>query len=111
MTFILIIVYVILLSLLSFLFVRLVIKNQMKRDLLFYVLVNYILSFSFLIFLFYFKDYIISFINIFFLLLNSIFMNYELKNTYDKYTLFSIPYFIYILFIFFIMFDLLLVNL
>ena len=111
MVFILIIVYIILLSLLSFLFIRLVVKNQMKRNLLFYVLVNYILSFSFLIFLFHFKDYILSFINILFLLLNSIFLTYELKNTYDKYKLLSIPYSIYILFIFFIMFDLLLMNL
>ena len=111
MVFLLIIVYIILLSLLSFLFIRLVIKNQMKRDLLFFVLSNYILSFSFLVFLFYFKDYVISFLNILFLLLNSIFLTYELKSTYDKYRLFSIPYFIYILIIFFIMFDLLLMNL
>lgn len=103
--------YVVVLSMLSFLFVRLVITKKMKRDLAFFVLANYILSFSFLVFFFYYKDIILSFVNIILLSLNSIFLHIEIKHTYDKYKLFSLPYLIYILVLFFIMFDLLLMNL
>ena len=108
---VLVFIYVIVLSMLSFLFLRLIISNKMKNDLCFFVITNFILSFSFLVFFFHYKDIVLSFVNILFLLFNTIFLNYEIKNTYDKYKLLSIPYLIYIICIFFIMFDLLLMNL
>ena len=107
----LILVYIVVLSLLSFLFIRLIVRKKMKQDLCFFVISNFILSFSFLVFFFYYEDIVFSFCNILFLLLNTIFLHYEIKNTYDKYKLLSIPYLIYIIFLFFIMFDLLLMNL
>lgn len=106
----LIIIYIIVLSLLSFLFCHIIINNNMKRDLSFFVIVNYILSFAFLIFLFYFRDYVFSLIIIVLLLINSIFTIYEIKLTYDKYKMLTIPYLIYLVFIFFILFDLVLMN-
>lgn len=107
----LLIIYLIVLSLLSFLFCHIIYERKMKNDLLFFVCCNFLLSFSFLLFLFYFQDYLFSLANIFLLLVNTIFLNYEIKNTYDKYKLLSIPYFIYVVFIFFIIFDLFLMNL
>lgn len=111
MIYILLIIYIIVLSLLTFLFCHIIHDSKMKNDLAFFVICNFILSFSFLIFFFYFQDYIFSFVNILLLLINTIFLNYEIKITYDKYKLLSIPYLIYIVFIFFIIFDLLLINL
>ena len=107
----LVVLYIIVLSLLSFLFLHIIYERKMKNDLLFFVCSNFILSFSFLVFLFYFQDFLFSLVNIFLLLINTIFLNFEIKNTYDKYKLLSIPYFIYIVFIFFIIFDLFLMNL
>ena len=111
MIYILLFFYVIVLSMLSFLFIKIIYERKMKNDLAFFVICNYILSFSFLIFFFYFKDIIFSFVNIMFLLCNTIFLCYELKQSYSKYKILSIPYLIYIAIIFFIMFDLFLMNL
>ena len=96
---ILVIIYLIVLLLISILFCRLIFEKKMKNDLVFFVISNFILSFSFLVFLFYYKDYLFSLVNMFFLLLNTIFLNYEIKITYDKYRLLSIPYLIYIVFL------------
>jgi len=111
MIYILLFFYVIVLSMLSFLFIKIIYERKMKNDLAFFVICNYILSFSFLIFFFYYKDIVFSFVNILFLLLNTIFLCYELKQSYSKYKLLSIPYLIYVSIIFFIMFDLFLMNL
>ena len=108
---ILIVLYFIVLCLISFLFCHIIYENNMKNDLLFFVLVNFILSFSFLVFLFYFKDYLFSLVNMFLLLINTIFLSYEIRLTYDKYKLLSIPYLIYIVFIFYLIIDLYLMNL
>lgn len=107
----LLITYLIVLLLLSILFCHLVYEKKMKNDLFFFVICNFILSFSFLLFFFYYQDYTFSLVNMFFLLLNTIFLSYEIKLTYDKYKLLSVPYFIYIVFIFFLIFDLFLMNL
>lgn len=107
----LIFIYITVLSLLSFLFIRLIKTKMMKSDLSFFVITNFILSFSFLVFLFYYKDYLFSLVNMFFLLLNTIFLSYEIKLTYDKYRLLSVPYLIYIVFLFYLMFDLYLMHL
>ena len=103
--------YVVVLLLLSFLFCHIIYEKKMKNDLFFFVLSNFILSFSFLIFFFYYKDYLFSLVNIFFLLVNTIFLSFEIRMTYDKYKLFSMPYLIYIVFIFYLIFDLFLMNL
>lgn len=103
--------YIIILSTLSYLFIKLIFQRKMNNDLAFFVICNYILSFTFLVFFFYFKDVLFSLVDIFFLLLNTIFICYELKNIYSKYNLLSIPYLIYIVFVFFILFDLFLMNL
>ncbi len=103
--------YIIVLFLLSFLFCHIIYEKKMKNDLFFFVISNFILSFSFLVLLFYYHDYLFSLINIFFLLINTIFLSFEIKLTYDKYRLFSIPYLIYIAFIFYLIFDLFLMNL
>lgn len=108
---VLIVSYLVVLLLLSFLFLRLIGQKKMKNDLFFFVISNFILSFSFLIFLFYYKDYLFSLVTIFFLLLNTIFLSFEIKMTYDKYSLLSIPYLIYIVFMFFLIFDLYLMHL
>lgn len=109
--FYLLIIYLIVLSLLTFLFCHIIHEHKMKNDLFFFVISNFILSFSFLIFLFYYNDYLFSLVNIFFLLLNTIFLSYEIKLTYDKYKILSIPYLIYIVFIFYLIIDLYLMNL
>jgi hypothetical protein len=107
----LIVIYLFVLSLLSFLFCHIIYENKMKNDLLFFVVTNFVLSFSFLVFLFYYKDYLLSLVNVFFLLLNTIFLSYELKFTYDSYRILSIPYLIYIVFLFYLIFDLYLMSL
>lgn len=104
-------IYLIVLFLLSFLFCHIIYEKKMKNDLFFFVISNFILSFSFLVFFFYYNDYLFSLVNMFFLLLNTIFLSYEIKMTYDKYKILSVPYLIYIVFIFYIIFDLYLMNL
>lgn len=104
-------IYIFVLFLLSFLFCHIIYERKMKKDLAFFVISNFILSFSFLVFFFYYEDFILSLANIFLLLINTIFLNYEIKLTYDKYKLFSVPYLIYIILLFFIIFDLFLMNL
>lgn len=111
MIYFLLISYIFVLTLLTFLFCHIIHENRMKNDLAFFVLCNYILSFSFLIFFFYYTDYLFSLVNILLLLLNTIFLNFEIKGTYDRYKLLSLPYLVYIVFIFFIIFDLFLFNL
>jgi len=108
---ILIIIYFVVLIMLSILFCHIIHENKMKNDLLFFVIVNFILSFSFVSFLFYFKDYLFSLVNMFLLLLNTVFLSYEIKKTYDKYKLLSVPYLIYIVFLFYLIIDLYLMNL
>lgn len=108
---VLVFVYFIVLSLISILFYRIINQKKMKNDLCFFVITNFILSFSFLVFLFYYKDYLLSLVNVFFLLLNTIFLSYELKFTYDSYRILSIPYLIYIVFLFYLIFDLYLMSL
>lgn len=104
------ILYIVILSFLSFLFCHLIKEKKMKNDLFFFVVCNFVLSFSFLIFFFYYQDYFFSLVNMFFLLLNTIFLSYEIKMTYDKYKLLSLPYLIYIVFIFYLILDLYLMN-
>lgn len=106
----LLIIYLVVLTLLSFLFCHLIYEKKMKNDLFFFVISNFILSFSFLVFFFYYEDYLFSLVNMFFLLLNTIFLSFEIKMTYDKYKVLSIPYLIYIVFIFYIIIDLYLMN-
>ena len=108
---VLVLVYLIVLVLLSFLFIRLIYEHKMNNDLLFYIIVNSILSFSFICFLFYFKDLLFSLFNIFLLLLNTFCLSYEIKKVYDKYKLLSIPYLIYIVFLFYLIIDLYLMHL
>lgn len=108
---ILVIIYFIVLLLLSFLFCHIIYENKLKNDLLFFVIVNFLLSFSFIVFLFYFKDYLLSLINITLLLINTVCLSYEIKLTYDKYKLLSIPYLIYMVFIFYLIIDLYLMHL
>lgn len=107
----LLIIYIVVLSLLSFLFCHIIINNNMKRDLAFFIIVNYILSFTFLVFLFFYNDYVLSLVILFLLLINTILSMREIKLTYDKYNVLSIPYLIYIIFMIFIIFDLVLMNL
>lgn len=111
MIYLLLSIYIIVLSLLSFLFCHLIFEKKMKNDLFFFVITNFILSFTFLLFLFYYQDYLFSLVNIFFLLINTIFLSFEIKITYDKYKLLTMPYLIYIAFIFYLIFDLFLMNL
>lgn len=107
----LLLIYLVVLTLLSILFCHLIYEKKMKNDLFFFVISNFILSFSFLIFFFYYNDYLFSLVNMFFLLLNTIFLSFEIKMTYDKYKVLSIPYLIYIVFLFYLIFDLYLMNL
>ena len=108
---VLVVIYIIVLSLISILFYRIIKNKKMKNDVCFFVISNFSLSFSFLVFLFYYKDYLLSLVNIFFLLVNTIFLSYELKFTYDNYRILSIPYLIYIVFLFYLIFDLYLMSL
>lgn len=108
---VLVIIYFIVLFLLSFLFCHIIYENKLKNDLLFFVIVNFILSFSFIVFLFYFKDYFLSLVNITLLLINTFCLSYEIRLTYDKYKLLSIPYLIYMVFIFYLIIDLYLMHL
>ena len=108
---VLILIYFIVLALLSFLFVHIIYENKMKNDLLFFVIANFILSFSFVSFLFYFKDYLFALVNMFLLLINTVCLSYEIKLTYDKYKVLSWPYLIYMVFILYLIIDLYLMNL
>lgn len=100
----LIISYLIISGLVFFLFGHLIYKKKMKNDLLFFVFINYILTFSFLTFFFYYKDIVFSIINILFLLVNNLFLFYEIKLSKDKYLLLFVPYIIYIFIIFILLF-------
>lgn len=100
----LIISYLIISGLVLFLFGHLIYKKKMKNDLLFFVFTNYILTFSFLTFFFYYKDIVFSIINILFLLVNNLFLFYEIKLSKDKYLLLFVPYIIYIFIIFILLF-------
>ena len=100
----LIISYLIISGLVFFLFGHLIYKKKMKNDLLFFVFINYILTFSFLTFFFYYKNMVFSIINILFLLVNNIFLFYEIKLSKDKYLLLFVPYIIYIFIIFILLF-------
>lgn len=111
MIYILLFTYIIVLSLLTFILLKIIHEHKMKNDLIFFVITNYLLSFSFLIFLFHFNDYLFSLVNMFLLLINTIFLNYEIKLTFNKIKLLSIPYLAYITFIFYLIFDLFLMNL
>lgn len=111
MLYVLVIIYVVVLSLISFLFCHIIYENKLKNDLLFFVIVNFILSFSFIVFLFYYKDYLFSLINIFLLVINTFCLSYEIKLTYDKYKVLSWPYLIYMVFILYLIIDLYLMNL
>lgn len=102
--------YIISLSLISFIFCHSIYKHNYKKDFLYFVLSNYILSFSFFIFFIYYKDVLLSLIIIGFLLLNTIFLVYEIKTSYQKYKLLTLPYLLYIFYIFCIIFLLYLVN-
>ena len=100
----LIISYLIISGLVFFLFGHLIYKKKMKNDLLFFVFTNYILTFSFITFFFYYKDIVFSIINILFLLVNNLFLFYEIKLSKDKYLLLLVPYIIYIFIIFILLF-------
>ncbi len=100
----LIISYLIISGLVFFLFGHLIYKKKMKNDLLFFVFTNYILTFSFLTFFFYYKDIVFSIIIILFLLVNNLFLFYEIKLSKDKYLLLFVPYIIYIFIIFILLF-------
>lgn len=100
----LIISYLIISGLVFFLFGHLIYKKKMKNDLLFFVFTNYILTFSFITFFFYYKDIVFSIINILFLLVNNLFLFYEIKLSKDKYLLLFVPYIIYIFIIFILLF-------
>ena len=106
-----VILYIIVLSILSYLFCHIVFTKNIKNDLLFFIIANYILSFSLWCFLFYFNDYLFSAINIFLLLINTIFLSYEIRITYNKYKFFYMPYLIYIVFLFYLIIDLFLMHL
>lgn len=103
---IIIIIYLIVLFILLFLLGLIIYENKMNNDLLFFTLSNFILSFSLICFLFYFKDYLFSLVNMFLLFFNTIFLCYEIKNTFNKYRMLAIPYFIYIVYIFYLIIDL-----
>lgn len=107
----LVFIYIVVLVLLTTLFIRLIVLKKVKYDLVFFIITNFILSFSFLLFLFYYKDYLYSLINIFFLLVNTIFLSFEIKTTYDKCSLLSFPYLVYIMFLFYLIIDLYLMHL
>ena len=107
----LILLYVVVLTLLTILFIRLIVLKKVKYDLVFFLITNFILSFSFIVFLFYYKDFLYSLINILFLLINTIFLSFEIKTTYDKCSLLSFPYLIYIMFLFYLIIDLYLMHL
>ena len=102
--------YIIALSCITLIFCHSIMKLNYKKDFLYFVLSNYILSFSFLIFFFYYKDIVLSLINIFFLMVNAGFLVYEIKESYNKYKFLSLPYFVYICFLFCIIFYLFLMN-
>lgn len=102
----LIFLYFIVFILISFLFGHIICENNMKNDLLFSYIVNSILSLSFIVFIFYFKDYLLSLVNCFFLFINTVFLIYEIRKSNDKYSLLSIPYLIYIIFILYLTIDL-----
>lgn len=80
-------------------------NNRINRDLLFFLITNFILSISLLIFFNYYKDLFLTFINCLFLFLNTIFLIFEVKNIMGKYGVFTLPYFGIIMFIFCFVID------
>jgi tryptophan-rich sensory protein len=103
--------YFIVFCFITFLFIHLIYENKVNKDLLFSFIVNFILSTSFCVFLFYFNDYLLSLINSFLLVINTILLVYEIRKSNDRYKLLSIPYLIYIVFIFYLIIDLYLMYL
>ena len=105
------IIYAVVLVLVSILAIHIILNNKMNNDLLFFVIANYILSFSLIVFLFHYKDYLFSLVNVFLLAVNTICLTYEVKLTKDRYRVLSIPYLIYIIYIFYLIIDLYLMHL
>ncbi len=105
------IIYFVVIIMLLFLIGHIIYDDKMTKDLLFFVISNFILSFAFLFYLFTFKDYLFSLVSVFLLVINTICLCYEIKLSKDKYKLLSIPYLSYVVFIFYLTIDLYLMHL
>ncbi len=74
--------------------------NTITMDLLFFLFVGIILSFTLCVFYFYFNDLTISAIISFILMINNFLTIREIKHINKKYIIVSILYFIYSVYIF-----------
>ena len=111
MVYIFLITYFILLFFVSFIIIHLICEGKMNNDLLFNTISNYVLSFSFFVFLLYFKDYLYSLVNMFLLVINTIYLTYEINLSRDRYRVLSIPYLLFIFYVFYLIIDLYLIHL
>lgn len=110
MLYILIIIYLLSLFLISLLFLKIILNHKMKGDLAFFTTCNYLLPFTFILFFFHYQDYLFGLLNMLLIVLNTLFLTYEIKSLYHKYKLLTIPYLIDIIFMFYLIIDLTLMN-
>lgn len=87
-------------SLLYLYFLKLIKQNKFSNDLLFFLIISIILIFTLTIFYYYFQELKISTIISGLLVINNILMVREIRLIDKKYTIISIPYFIFFLGVF-----------
>ena len=75
-------------------------KKEINNNILFFIIGNYILNISLIIFLIHFKNFLLSLIISIILIAFSYTLILSLKEKIGKYYLLSIPYFIYMIYIF-----------
>lgn len=80
--------------------INLLIKNKLNNDTLYFIISNMVLGISILIFYFYYKDLFISLITSFLYMLNQFFIIRELKLIKNKYSLLSLPYYLFSIYVF-----------
>ena len=80
--------------------INLLINNKLNNDTLYFIISNMILGISILIFYFYYKDLFISLITSFLYMLNEFFIIREIKLVKHKYSILSMPYYLFSIYVF-----------
>lgn len=78
----------------------LIFKNKLNKDLIYVLFTTYILNISMCLFFFYFNNLVYSLFNSLILMVTSFLLIIDLKRTFNKTPILSIPYFIFTIFLF-----------
>lgn len=77
-----------------------ILKDKLNKDLIYMLFTTYILNISMSLFYFYFNNLIYSLFNSLFLMISSFILLLELKRTFKKIPILTIPYFLFTIFLF-----------